>query len=357
LVELLVVIAIIGMLIALLLPAVQAAREAARRMQCSNHLKQHGIAVHNFHDTYQGLPPCGIGFYGISWYPLIFPFMEQTSLYQIITGANYNNKTGLNVVVGDWNRHMQWFNGVAGYAGKPLTEEERTGFGSIPIVKCPSRRSGVQLIKEGATTFHTGPTGDYAFPIGYSNNTAGQLPWYRLIPPNPPERDSDPNLYYGPLRQGIYQIPGNPTTWTCRDTMTRWADGSSNQFLFGEKHVPTDRYGICSAQTENYDCSILFLDPGNCDFATARRGVEVNATSGALGGGNPLVLDPRSINPFNSTSTIPTWRYAFGSAHPGICQFVLGDGSVVSVNNTTPEPILRYLTHVGDGNTFTRPWN
>jgi hypothetical protein len=139
--------------------------------------------------------------------------------------------------------------------------------------------------------------------------------------------------------------------------MTRWEDGSSNQFLFGEKHVPTDYYGICSAQTDAYDCSIIFVDPNHRDFATARRGVEVNATTGALGGGNPLVLDPKSINPFASTSTSPMDRYAFGSIHPGICQFVLGDGSVVGVNNTAPQTVLRYLTHVGDGNTFTQPWN
>ncbi len=94
LVELLVVIAIIGVLVALLLPAVQAAREAARRSSCSNNLKQFGLAIHNFHDTYNRLPPAGAndqmsefgkappgGRWGASWLVHILPFIEGGTIY------------------------------------------------------------------------------------------------------------------------------------------------------------------------------------------------------------------------------------------------------------------------------------
>lgn len=93
LVELLVVIAIIGILIGLLLPAVQAAREAARRMQCTNNLKQIGLALHNYHDVNGAFPsawrgycadgkkPCVYGAPGWAWSAAILPFMEQNSLY------------------------------------------------------------------------------------------------------------------------------------------------------------------------------------------------------------------------------------------------------------------------------------
>ena len=81
LVELLVVIAIIGILIALLLPAVQAAREAARRLQCTNNLKQTALALHNYHTTHRTFPPGGIKSNELSFIVFILPYVEQQALY------------------------------------------------------------------------------------------------------------------------------------------------------------------------------------------------------------------------------------------------------------------------------------
>jgi len=94
LVELLVVIAIIGILIALLLPAVQAAREAARRSQCSNNLRQLGIAIHNYADTYNTLPRGGGGpWYGrpqeFTGLVSMLPYIEQKPLYDLWSGSPY----------------------------------------------------------------------------------------------------------------------------------------------------------------------------------------------------------------------------------------------------------------------------
>jgi prepilin-type N-terminal cleavage/methylation domain-containing protein len=95
LVELLVVIAIIGILIALLLPAVQAAREAARRMSCSNKVKQIVLATHNYHDSFQTFPMSAFDNNSIGWGTLILPYMENQALYDLITPRNNNGKEGL----------------------------------------------------------------------------------------------------------------------------------------------------------------------------------------------------------------------------------------------------------------------
>jgi len=98
LIELLVVIAIIAILVALLLPAVQQAREAARRSSCKNNLKQIGLALHNYHDAHNCVPPgsivllnsSGTTYYGHgwTWHASILPYIEQSALYDAIQGPN-----------------------------------------------------------------------------------------------------------------------------------------------------------------------------------------------------------------------------------------------------------------------------
>ena len=113
LVELLVVIAIIGVLVALLLPAIQAAREAARRSQCGSNMRQLGIALQNYHDRYKAFPiggRCNIGSgnWGVSWWVATMPFTENASLFENYdhlsnqngwTHSNANNATLANNAV------------------------------------------------------------------------------------------------------------------------------------------------------------------------------------------------------------------------------------------------------------------
>ncbi|MDR0337853.1 MAG: DUF1559 domain-containing protein [Planctomycetaceae bacterium] len=135
LVELLVVIAIIGVLIALLLPAVQAAREAARRMQCSNKLKQLGIAVHNYHDSAKTLPagvcgpygPTTDGYYRFGIFVSLLPSIEQGAIYDYINSTNLNS-----VLVATATGGSSWWSAGAGFdSGCPLTEK-------MPFLLCPS---------------------------------------------------------------------------------------------------------------------------------------------------------------------------------------------------------------------------
>lgn len=128
LVELLVVIAIIGILVALLLPAVQAAREAARRMSCGNNLKQIGLALHNYHDTYKAFPPSGYyprGQVFASYSPQarLLAFLEQENLQDLI----------------DWNKD---------YKAQPIVTETR-----VATYLCPSE-IGDRERPDGALTHY-----------------------------------------------------------------------------------------------------------------------------------------------------------------------------------------------------------
>ena len=107
LIELLVVIAIIAVLIALLLPAVQQAREAARRTQCKNNLKQLGLALHNYHDTYKKFPLNRMGnrnsipanFGSLGWMAMILPYIDQAPLYNTIDPTDQTATNGKEAII------------------------------------------------------------------------------------------------------------------------------------------------------------------------------------------------------------------------------------------------------------------
>ncbi|MDR1142432.1 MAG: DUF1559 domain-containing protein [Planctomycetaceae bacterium] len=355
LVELLVVIAIIGVLIAMLLPAVQAAREAARRMQCTNHLKQMGIAIHNFHDARDGLPPSCVGDRRASFFVLVMPFIEQQAAYQSL--MNRTNALGFY-----WDKTKWGIDGAAGTSG--LTKAEKDGICSITYYRCPSRRGG-GVNESSVTTDETGsgtadsnslpgPTGDFAvIEIVKENPPAGStLAWYQFlinISGTSGGLDNGVALDWRgePLRCALLRTTppnANDTTannqafesWLPRDNFSRLADGTSNQLMLGEKHVHLGFLNKCeSGRTSitmtnhaiRWDCSWFW---GN----------------GLIGrdGGSMLHRDPYSLD--NSSFGRDE---RFGSAHVSKCNFLIGDGSVRAFEVTVPQSILRALSQVDDG--------
>ena len=195
LVELLVVIAIIGVLVALLLPAVQAAREAARRSQCQNNLRQLGLAVHGYNDIHGRLPYCrsGGGQNRHTWALLILPYMEQGNIYNVYATPI----TGVSVTDG-MNNHT---------ATDPAIVNARSVI--VKTFHCPTRRSTklLSIITSGSTV--TGLPSDYAASIG-DTGTA-------------PTNGAFPLVNSNHVLAGV--------------RLAEITDGTSNTILLGEKHI------------------------------------------------------------------------------------------------------------------------
>jgi type II secretory pathway pseudopilin PulG len=378
----LVVIAIIGILIALLLPAVQAAREAARRMQCSNNLKQLGLAIHNFHDNYDVLPPATISSGRASLFVLLFPYLEQTALYELSftttdrwsQGLQYHgggvgyNRMFINVdsTAGDWKSASIATDGTASpwWTGVLNNQEDLRAFSSVSYMKCPSRKSGAAYSR--LLNNLSGPTGDYAFVLasGTGNGWGGSnghqrlgllvTPWVDIRP----DTATSGSYCHGPFRSSqitpdwtshssykttVSGIGFGIKSWAGRDSMVGWwSDGTSNQLILGEKAILQGKINACSKSEGHYDCSLM--------ATTVDTASNIGRAFEDAHGGHWIPIS-RANEPYTTMFT-----HSFGGWHPSICNFAIGDGSVRSINVTTPPNTILYpLAQCDDGSPVTVP--
>lgn len=311
LVELLVVIAIIGVLVALLLPAVQAAREAARRTQCQNNIKQMSLAFHNHHDTFKHLPTGGWGWDYVGdpdggfaenqpggWTYNILPFIEQQNLREI----------------------------GAGQPG-PLKLDELRRLVGIPIkfYHCPSRRKPdlYPILVEpvnAARPVTRGAKLDYAANCGdqHANENTGGSP--------------------------TMAIPTNFTGILFNKSTVRLAeitDGTSNTAMVGEKYLSIANYytGDDAADNEN-----LYVGFDNDNSRSMN-----NQTA-------PCSSFPTCVRfPPRQDSRQFVNHHIFGSAHPGGFNLGLCDGSVRTISYSISAQNYMRLGNRFDGNPID--WN
>ena len=320
LVELLVVIAIIGILIALLLPAVQAAREAARRSQCTNNLKQLGLALHNHHDINQRFPPgggcdqppfgTGQGGWGSAWTVYILPYVEQSSMYK------------------NWQ-----FSGQSGvFNGNNITQRSNV---IITGYKCPSSPLAPMCRNQGTT-----------MAINYVG-ISGAVPG--LIPNYTESRSSTGNS--GVISAGGFLFPNSKIRFA------DLSDGTSNvlvvsehgDFMVSQDGSKKDWRGsqpwgwsIGADNDTRTDQYRVGGDNRTFQCTSIRYRINQKNNNGAgWGNGDGNGADGVSLD---SGVNIP-----LNSAHPGGVNSLLGDGSVRFIAETVPLSTIAQLATRDDG--------
>jgi type II secretory pathway pseudopilin PulG len=287
------VIAIIAILIALLLPAVQQAREAARRTQCRNNLKQIGLAIHNYHDNHRVFPYAW-GSVQETWSALILPYMDQAPLYNTLVWQA--------TPIDDWSTITStsptWPNKVA------------CGV-SVPMLRCPSlplpdsfNNQGIPNRKPASYRVVTGSL------IASDDNSTRPAP-YNVAPYT--------SLEFSPARDpGVNGIMVGAGSTSMRDII----DGSTNTLMVGESY--TDPNYVKDNQGMDY---WNFFIPQIWDNGTMRCWSAGNGsgTEHSEAAGSTLVPINSRLNP--SVHGV-LMEISFGSYHVGGAFFTLGDGSV-----------------------------
>ncbi|APZ95672.1 DUF1559 domain-containing protein [Fuerstiella marisgermanici] len=330
LIELLVVIAIIAILIALLLPAVQQAREAARRTQCKNQLKNLGLAVHNYHDTYSvfpmstnadaaitaGDPITSLGQHVLNhrgWLGVL-PFMEQAAAY---------NALNLSLATGAYNR----------VSGTLLIDPFDSGNSAIvsknlPVFQCPS---------DSGDTHYTGNTTNYHIsPLAYA---AGHFGAYTNYDFSVQRYSSSMNLW-SKRGKSTRRMFGVASASRIRDV----TDGTSNSVMLLETTRQV-KNGI--NQTWGYAhwvCNGVDLAVNNTNTTSAPNFRKINYWTCCPWWGTP------------NSSTVADGRLrdwgTVGSLHTGGAQACLGDGSVRFISENADSGTLNNLAFIADGQTL-----
>ncbi len=296
LVELLVVIAIIGILVGILLPAVQMVRESARRTQCLNNLKQLGLAVQNYEGAHNQIPPSRPADRFLTWPVLLMPFLEANNLYQ-------------------------QFDLQAQYSAQDpsvLTE-------GMQVMICPSRRSGIPISLNETNDAPSGAVGDYAGNAG-SHAHFNEGEWALF------ENEVDGVFNSGFLRDNKvvnFRLTGPAKGRYGFEDVT---DGLSNTQFIGEKFVLPNRLGEAG---------------GNGD-GCIYNGDEPSTFMRLAGGYLRLASGP-------DDGTVVGYIPVFGSAHPGTVGFVFGDGSTHSLNVEIDGETLANLSARNDGQAVSLP--